>query len=149
MVVQGHQNFAATKASIGEADAAIGQAPRDMLETEHHLVKIIEDAGYEDFGFVLFRTDFTSESRWERFVEKWDVFLDIQFYEALPDTGLQEKVFTKIVSDECMSGMESENVALRRLCCNLVNNNPPGYCWPGVTIVPNQVTVAVSRSFIH
>ena len=77
MVRQGHRNFAATKASIREADAAIGRAPQDMLETEHHLVHVIEDAGYENFVFVLFRTDFTSESHWERFLEKWDVLLDI------------------------------------------------------------------------
>jgi hypothetical protein len=77
MVAQGHRNFAATKASIREADAAIRRAPQGMLETEHHLVKVIEDAGYENFVFVLFRTDFTSESRWECFLEKWDVLLDI------------------------------------------------------------------------
>ncbi|KFY81513.1 hypothetical protein V500_11340 [Pseudogymnoascus sp. VKM F-4518 (FW-2643)] len=42
-------------------------------------------------------------------------FAATKFDEALPDTGVQrvqEKVFTKTVSDECMSGMESENVAL-------------------------------------
>lgn len=115
MAAQANLNFAVTRARIQAADAAIGRPPRNMLETEHSLVKVVKDAGYEDFGFVLFRTDFTSDSRWERFVAEWNVLIDKRLDEALPETGLQrikEKVFTKIVDDDCMSGMGPENVAL-------------------------------------
>ena len=115
MTAQANLNFAATKARIQAADAAIGRPPRNMLDTEHHLVKIVKDAGYEDFGFVLFRTDFTSDSRWERFIAEWHVLIDKRLHEALPETGLQkitEKVFTKIVDDDCMTGVGPEKVAL-------------------------------------
>jgi hypothetical protein len=71
-------------------------------ETEHPLVQVIEEAGYDDFGFLLFRTDYSSDARWERFVVDWDVLLDKRLDEAGPDTGLQkvaEKVFTKMVDE--------------------------------------------------
>jgi hypothetical protein len=143
MAAQANLNFAATKARIQAADAAIGRAPRNILETEHSLVKVVEDAGYEDFGFVLFRTDFTSESRWERFVAEWDILIDKRLNEALPETGLQrikEKVVTKIVDDDCMSGMGPENVALYVLsllflpfldcsCCNLFHSRGMMTVW--------------------
>ncbi|OBT77020.1 hypothetical protein VF21_02882 [Pseudogymnoascus sp. 05NY08] len=118
MAAQAHLNFEATKARIRAEDAANGRAPRDMLyeiETEHPLVQVIEEAGYDDFGFLLFRTDFSDDARWERFVVEWDVLLDKRLDEAGLETGLQriaEKVFTKMVDDDCMSGMGAGNVAL-------------------------------------
>lgn len=118
MAAHAHINFEATKARIRADDAANGRAPRDMLyevETEHPLVQVIEEAGYGDFGFLLFRSDYSSDARWERFVVEWDVLLDKRLGEAGPETGLQrivEKVFTKMVDDDCMSGMAVDNVAL-------------------------------------
>ncbi|KFZ25272.1 hypothetical protein V502_00247 [Pseudogymnoascus sp. VKM F-4520 (FW-2644)] len=135
MVPQGHRNFAATKASIREADAAIGRAPRDMLETEHHLVKVVEDAGYEDFGFVMVRTDFTSESRWERFVGRWDELLDMQFDNALPETGLQRiqgKLVTKMMDDEVLSEMGPQNVALAFRILKEEADDEPSQVEPGL-----------------
>lgn len=78
-------------------------------------MKIIDDSEYEDFGFLLFRTDFSSDARWERFVVEWDLLLDKRLGEAGPETGLQriaEKVFTRMVDDDCMGGMGADNVAL-------------------------------------
>ena len=115
MAAHANLNSAATEARIVAANAAIGRPPRKMLEKEHPLVKIVEDAGYEDFGFVLFRTTFTSDSRWKRFVAGWDLLIDKQLDRALPETGLQkikDRVFTKMVDDDCMSEMGPENVAL-------------------------------------
>lgn len=115
MAAQASLNFAATKARIRAADAANGRALRNMPDTEDPLVRVIQDTGYEDFGFILFRTDFTSDSRWERFVSEWDVLLDKAFGDALPETGLEnirERVFTNMVDDDCMSGMGPDNVAL-------------------------------------
>jgi hypothetical protein len=115
MATQARLNSAANIARIQAADAAIGRPPRTLLEIEHPLVKVVEDAGYEDFGFLLFRTDFTSESRWERFLAEWNALIDRRLDDALPETGLQrikERVFVKIVDDECMSGMGAGEVAL-------------------------------------
>ncbi|OBT50436.1 hypothetical protein VE04_09590 [Pseudogymnoascus sp. 24MN13] len=79
------------------------------------LVKIIDDTEYEDFGVLLFRTGFSSDARWERFVVEWDLLLDNRLGEAGPETGLQrfaEKVFTGMVDDDCMSEVGADNVAL-------------------------------------
>lgn len=78
-------------------------------------MKFINDTEYEDFGFLLFCTDFSSDARCERFVVEWDLLLDKWLGEAGPETRLQriaEKVFTRMVDDDCMGGMGADNVAL-------------------------------------
>lgn len=115
MAAHAHLNYEATIARIREQDVAGGLPPRDIPGINHPLVKIVEEARYEDFGFVMVRTDFTSESRWERFIERWDELLDMQFDNALPETGLQRiqgKLVTKMMDDEVVSGMGPQNVAL-------------------------------------
>lgn len=126
MAAHGHLDYEATIAHIREQDTAEGLPPRDIPGINHPLVKIVEEAGYEDFGFVMVRTEFTSESRWERFVERWNELLDMQFDNALPETGLQRiqgKLVTKMMDDEVVSGMGPQSVAL--YVCSAFLSLPP------------------------
>ncbi|OBT76557.1 hypothetical protein VF21_05372 [Pseudogymnoascus sp. 05NY08] len=135
MAAHANLNYEATIARIRARDAAKGLPPRDIPGINHPLVKIVEEAGYEEFGFVMVRTDFTSESRWERFVERWDELLDMQFDNALPETGLQRiqgKLVTKMMDDEVVSDMGPQNVALAFRMLKEEADGEPSQVEPGL-----------------
>lgn len=134
MAAHAHLNYEATIARIRARDTAKGLPPRDIPGINHPLVKIVEEAGYEEFGFVMVRTDFTSESRWERFVDRWDELLDTQFDNALPETGLQRiqgNLVTKMMDDEVLSEMGPQNVALY-VCSVFLSLLPDSFCYNAI-----------------
>src|SRR5436189_2074541 len=66
---------------INEKRAARGAAPIQLPSEDeevaasggvHALIRLVERAGWDDFGFLVFRTDYRDEALWERFLDEWD-----------------------------------------------------------------------------
>src|SRR5215471_16632929 len=71
-------------ARINEERAARGAAPIKLPSEDegaaasggvHALVRLVEQAGWDNFGFLVFRTDYRDEGLWERFHEEWEPIL--------------------------------------------------------------------------
>jgi len=140
MAAESHQNYTATMSSIRSADAGQGRPnrrpslspdqdedfppsqfpeppsltpsqPRPTTTPLHPLVPLVEFPTYTEFGFLLFRTDYSSDSRWARFLEVWDELVGarIEAFAAAEEEGrgtgsglarVVDRVFVKIVDDE-------------------------------------------------
>ena len=109
---------------INEKRAARGAAPIQLPSEDeevaasggvHALVLLVERAGWDDFGFLVFRTDYRDEALWERFLDEWDPTLQ-EGLDAAPAglnvEGIREKVYMKMVSDDCMADKIPEHIAL-------------------------------------
>ncbi|CEL04023.1 hypothetical protein ASPCAL05157 [Aspergillus calidoustus] len=78
------------------------------------LKNILDREGWDKFGFVLFRTYYTDESLWERFVEQYNATLRAGLGSpSQADTSeILEKVHMEIVSDDCMANKIPAHIAL-------------------------------------
>ncbi|KAH0043879.1 hypothetical protein KCU78_g491, partial [Aureobasidium melanogenum] len=113
MVRQAFQSTMMAKAQA--AGAPPSELPsRDEEVEPHHLVKLIEENDWNDFGFLVFRTYFGDEALWEGFREAWDPILQYGFDMALASEGLErirDKLLMKTVDDELTDGASAERVA--------------------------------------
>jgi hypothetical protein len=120
------ENKAALKAShqavkdamIAKAQAAGAPPPDFPPETDdsepHFLVKLVEKNGWDDFGFLVFRTYFGNATLWEQFREFWDPILQLGFATADESDGLdriRDKLLMKTVDDDMTNGASAEGVA--------------------------------------
>lgn len=75
------------------------------------LVEILErNQWQDDWGFVLFRTDYTDEARWERFAEEFNRIIDASI-EEMVDERSKEGVMVKMVVDEDLQGASYGEIA--------------------------------------
>ncbi|CAD0091010.1 unnamed protein product, partial [Aureobasidium vineae] len=86
----------------------------------HCLVKLVESAGWNDFGFLVFRTHFDDDNLWDQFRDLWDPILQQGMDAAPTSAGLErvrEKLYMKMVDDDALSGRSPKDVAFAyRLC---------------------------------
>lgn len=84
---------------------APGKAPvRDPI------VQIVEDAGHEDFGFVLFRTDFSDEAKWDQWEEGFIKLIDGSLGKRTGHERITEGLVVPIDMDDELSGTTWEGV---------------------------------------
>jgi hypothetical protein len=79
------------------------------------LVSLVEEEGWTDFGFLLFRTSYNDETLWETFLEYKDQILSSAIQKAPPESGLSsitDKMYLKQVSNEALSDITPEQVAI-------------------------------------
>lgn len=85
------------------------------VKSKPQLVEVVERNGWEsDFGFVLFRTDYTDESAWERFEEVFNKLVDESVAAEVPGSErkwVEEGVVVKMVVDDTLEGAQAEDVA--------------------------------------
>jgi hypothetical protein len=103
---------------IRKAQAAGAPPPNFSSETDdpepHLLVKLVEEHGWEDFGFLVFRTYFRNDTLWEQFRELWDPILQHGFDAADESEGLdriRDRLLMKTVDDDMTDGASAEGVA--------------------------------------
>jgi hypothetical protein len=111
-----HQAFKDTM--IAKAQAAGAPPPNFPPETDdsepHFLVKLVEENGWDDFGFLVFRTYFGNNKLWQNFRESWDPILEYGFDMADESEGLdriRDKLLMKIVDDDTTNNASPEGVA--------------------------------------
>lgn len=75
-------------------------------------------ADTEDWGFIMFRTDYRDEALWERFLDEYDPILQEGMARAPAPAStagverVREKLYMKIVSDDCLANKGPAEVAL-------------------------------------
>lgn len=83
-------------------------AEQGPSEEERQLMEMFEHEEKATFGFIVFRTDFEDDDRWEKFLEE---------YQTILDAGLQDKPELKeafelrIVEDDVVDGVGPIGVA--------------------------------------
>lgn len=98
------------------------------------VVQVVEQAGYDDFGFAIVRLDYTDEEEWERWKNIFDTVQDQSVDECLGGAKIKDKLLTMFVEDEELQGTgwhgavryvdlpihlkcrDSENARLKELC---------------------------------
>jgi hypothetical protein len=103
---------------IAKAQAAGAPPPDFSSDTDdpepHVLVKLVEENGWEDFGFLVFRTYFGNDELWKQFREQWDPILQYGFDAADESESLdriRDKLLMKTVDDDMTDGVSAESVA--------------------------------------
>lgn len=79
------------------------------------LVDLVEEEGWNDFGFLLFRTHYNDEKLWNAFLEAKDQILSEAITNAPAESGLSritDKMFLKQVSNEALRDITPEQVAI-------------------------------------
>jgi hypothetical protein len=111
-----HQAF--KDAMIAKAQAAGAPPPEFPSEIDdsepHFLVKLVEENGWDDFGFLVFRTYFGNDTLWANFRDLWDPILQYGFDMADESEGLdriRDKLLMKTVDDDMTDGASAEGVA--------------------------------------
>lgn len=84
--------------------------PQTVEVTPSPLVETLQRAGFPPWGFVIVRTYYGFESRWEKFQERLDEVCDQQLTE---ETGegiekIQETLEFKIIEDPRLEGVGAE-----------------------------------------
>ncbi|KAI9696204.1 MAG: hypothetical protein M1820_008272 [Bogoriella megaspora] len=92
-------------AKINERRAARGAPPiqhaREERAKTHALVSLVERNGWDDFGFMLFRMDYSDDAKWNRFIEAaFQIFKE----EGEVEPGLDTKMCL-MVDAECIASV--------------------------------------------
>ncbi|GIJ90478.1 hypothetical protein Asppvi_009433 [Aspergillus pseudoviridinutans] len=101
-------------APVGTGEAEADQTNSTTLENLKTLVSLVEEEDWPDFGFLVFRTYYSDEPLWEKFLVQYDAFLDEGISAAPAESGIErirDRIFLKFVSDEAMAGEPPARVA--------------------------------------
>jgi hypothetical protein len=106
------------QAESGGQDNAPDPAPRSTplstpADNRSPLVQAVQRAGFPEWGYVIFRTDYSDEARWDRFQEiVFDEMCDAQMNKE-SETDLQavkDKLSFKSVEDPALAGASVADV---------------------------------------
>ncbi|PKX91226.1 uncharacterized protein P174DRAFT_463354 [Aspergillus novofumigatus IBT 16806] len=89
-------------------------SPAADLENLKTLVSLVEEEDWPDFGFLVFRTYYSDEPLWEKFLAQYGDILDEGIDAAPAESGIErirDRAFLKFVSDEAMAGETPARVA--------------------------------------
>ncbi|EAU29431.1 predicted protein [Aspergillus terreus NIH2624] len=107
-------------APSGTGKAAEDRTSSIVLENVESLISLVEEEDWPDFGFLMFRTYYSDEPLWERFLARYEAILDEGIDAAPAGSGIErirDRVFLKFVSEESMAGEPPARVAYAyRLC---------------------------------
>lgn len=95
----------------GEGQSVLGRP----LPTSSQLVEVVEKQGVQaDWGFLLFRTDYSDESRWEKFEEGFNELVDKSTEDdkagSMGIVRIEEGLMVKMVVDEGLQGASMVDV---------------------------------------
>ncbi|KAG9684844.1 hypothetical protein KCU95_g12806, partial [Aureobasidium melanogenum] len=68
------------------------------------VVQVVQEAGYDDFGYVLVRLDYTDEDAWTRWNTIFHQYLDRSLEESLGGESIADKLLIVNVEDEDLDG---------------------------------------------
>ncbi|KAJ6069371.1 hypothetical protein N7499_011258 [Penicillium canescens] len=106
------------------------QVEDTTLENLQTLVETIKAENWTEFGFLVFRTDYSNEDIWVQFLEECNEILEEGIENAPAESGLSrvaECVFMKIVDDDSLANELAERVAFAyRLCAEDMEDDEPG-----------------------
>ncbi|CAD0097272.1 unnamed protein product, partial [Aureobasidium mustum] len=68
------------------------------------VMQVVQEAGYNDFGFVLVRLDYSDEDAWTRWNTAFQEYLDRSLEESQGGQSIADKLMTMNVEDEDLNG---------------------------------------------
>ncbi|KAJ5547460.1 hypothetical protein N7494_005045 [Penicillium frequentans] len=94
------------------AERGLPPAPRRPLfkKANDAVVEIVERGGFDDFGFILFRTDYSDEERWEQWQKEFMRIIDVSLESTSGGKEIEDKCLTPIYEDEDMAGATHEQI---------------------------------------
>lgn len=78
------------------------------------VVEVVERGGYDDFGFITFRADYSDEERWGKWEDLFAQRLDSSLARAAGGERIEDKLFIPIYTDsdlECAGLDEIQELA--------------------------------------
>ncbi|KAL5364430.1 hypothetical protein BJX96DRAFT_132632 [Aspergillus floccosus] len=107
-------------APVGTGEDEADQTDSTTLDNLGTLILLVEEEDWPDFGFLVFRTHYSDELLWEKFLAQYEAILDEGIIAAPAGYGIdriRDRIFLKFVSDEAMAGESPARVAYAyRLC---------------------------------
>ncbi|KAI2782608.1 hypothetical protein F4815DRAFT_427729 [Daldinia loculata] len=108
-----HQDLTKYMEARNQANMALSPnitPPQEMHTTPSPLVQTLQRAGFPPWGFIIVRTYYASESRWEEFQERLSAICDKQLGE---ETGeglekIKEALEFKTIEDPRLEGVSAE-----------------------------------------
>lgn len=76
------------------------------------MVQVVERAGWDDFGFILFQADYSSEERWERWVEGFNRIIDKSWAKVSGGNKLEDKLLTQLADFEEFRDAHLDQIAV-------------------------------------
>lgn len=67
------------------------------------VVQVVERAKLDDFGFIILRTDYSSEERWERWQEGYRQIIDATWAEVSGGERVEDKFLTPLFDNEVLN----------------------------------------------
>ncbi|KAI7187634.1 hypothetical protein KC343_g7771 [Hortaea werneckii] len=105
----------------GQNEEAPTDLPDPATENLKTLTNHVEDSNLDLIGFVLFRTHYTDEQRWEAFETGFYELLDEGIATACDESAdfkrIEDKVFMRIVSDDALEDQSPGGVARAYRTC--------------------------------
>ncbi|KAJ5958892.1 uncharacterized protein N7479_006042 [Penicillium vulpinum] len=74
------------------------------------VVEVVERGGFDDFGFIVFRTDYSDEQRWEQWHKEFHRIIDASIESASGGKKIEDKCFMPTYEDEDMVGATHEQI---------------------------------------
>ncbi|RHZ49311.1 hypothetical protein CDV55_102414 [Aspergillus turcosus] len=67
------------------------------------VVQVVERAGLDDFGFLILRTDYSSEERWEKWQEGYHQIIEATWAEVSGGEKVKDRFLTPLVDNEVLN----------------------------------------------
>ena len=72
-------------------------------ENDDPVLEVVERGGFDDFGFIVFRTDYSDEQRWEQWLKEFNRIIDASMESASGGKKIEDKCFMPTYEDEDMA----------------------------------------------
>ncbi|KAK4862198.1 hypothetical protein LT330_003336 [Penicillium expansum] len=88
------------------AERGLPPAPGVPLfeKNDDPVVEVVERGGFDDFGFIVFRTDYSDEERWEQWQKEFQRIIDVSMASASGGKKIEDKCLLLNYEDEDMAG---------------------------------------------
>ncbi|CAI7568078.1 unnamed protein product [Penicillium glandicola] len=88
------------------AERGLPPAPGVLLfeKNDDPVVEVVERGGFDDFGFIVFRTDYSDEGRWEQWQKEFHRIIDASMASASGGKKIEDKCLLLNYEDEDIAG---------------------------------------------
>ena len=79
-------------------------------ENVDFVVQVVEREGYDDFGYLRFRTDYIDQRRWEQWKKDYERIEDVMTKKICGWKKVEDKCFMPIYEDEDLQGATHKQI---------------------------------------
>ncbi|KAJ5724338.1 hypothetical protein N7488_002373 [Penicillium malachiteum] len=99
---------------------------RCLKKNDDPVVEVVERGGFDDFGFIVFRTDYSDEERWEQWLKEFQRIIDASVERASGGKKIEDKSLILTYDDEDMAGVTHEQILQAYYGYQESESIPPG-----------------------